>query len=131
MLRGFPIGALFIANLIEEQIGVSAIIDGVLPRVEHERGPSIGGNFLYAVFNRMVDTCSKRALPEWFQAIQQIRPVDIEQLTSQRYWDKWDRVKPQDLEKIGARFFQKVGQIGPVEADWFLFDTTNYYTYMA
>jgi len=126
-------GALFIANLIEEQVGVAAIIDAVLPGVEQERGPSIGEYFLYAVFNRMVETCSKRALPEWFRAtaIQQIRPVDVEQLTSQRYWDKWDRVKPQDLEKIAARFFQKVGQVQQVEADCFLFDTTNYYTYMA
>jgi len=126
-------GALFIANLIEAQVGVSSIIDAVLPRVEQERGPSIGEYFLYAVFNRMVDSCSKRALPEWFQAtaIQQIRPVDTEKLSSQRYWDKWDRVQPKDLEKIAALFFQKVGQIEKVDADCFLFDTTNYYTYMA
>jgi hypothetical protein len=111
-------GALFIANLIEAQVGVASIIDAVLPRVEQERGPSIGEYFLYAVFNRMVDSCSKRALPEWFQAtaIQQIRPVDTEKLSSQRYWDKWDRVQPQDLEKIAALFFQKVDQIGPVDA---------------
>jgi len=52
-------GALFIANLIEEHIGVASIIDAVLPRVGQERGPSLGEYFLYAVFNRMVDACSK------------------------------------------------------------------------
>jgi len=31
-------GALFIANLIEAQVGVASIIDAVLPRVEQERG---------------------------------------------------------------------------------------------
>jgi len=126
-------GALFIAHLIEAQGGVASIIDAVLPRVEQERGPSLGEYFLYAVFNRMVDSCSKRALPEWFQAtaIQHIRPVATEKLTSQKYWDKWDRVEPQDLEKITALFFQRVGRLAQVDADCFLFDTTNYYTYMA
>jgi transposase len=126
-------GALFIANLIEEHVGVASIIDAVLPRVGQERGPSLGDYFLYAVFNRMVDACSKRALPEWFQAtaIQQIRPVETDKLTSQRYWEKWDRVTPLDLEKIAARFFQKVCRLAQVDADCFLFDTTNYYTYMA
>jgi transposase len=126
-------GALFIANLIEEHVGVASIIDAVLPRVGQERGPSLGEYFLYAVFNRMVNACSKRALPEWFKAtaIQQIRPVETEKLTSQRYWEKWDRVAPPDLEKIASRFFQKVCQLAKVDADCFLFDTTNYYTYMA
>ncbi|MFP3868515.1 MAG: IS1634 family transposase [Desulfobacteraceae bacterium] len=126
-------GALLIANLIEAQVGVATIIDVVLPRVEQERGPSLGEYFLYAVFNRMVDSCSKRALPEWFQAtaIKQIRPVGTEKLTSQRYWDKWDRVEPEDLKQIAARFFQKVGQLEKLDGDCFLFDTTNYYTYMA
>jgi transposase len=126
-------GALLVANLIEEEVGIASIIDTVLPRVEQERGPSIGEYFLYAVFNRMVDSCSKRALTEWFRAtaIQQIRPVDIDQLTSERYWDKWERVEPQDIEKIASLFFQRVCQIEKVDSDCFLFDTTNYYTYMA
>jgi transposase len=126
-------GALFIANLIEEQAGIASIIDSVLPGVEQERGPSIGEYFLYAVFNRMVDSCSKRALPEWFRAtaIQQIRPVDTQELNSGRYWDKWDRVGPKDIEKIATLFFKRVCEIENVDSDCFLFDTTNYYTYMA
>jgi transposase len=126
-------GALFIAKLIEEQAGVASIIDSVLPRVEQERGPSIGEYFLYAVFNRMVDSCSKRALPGWFRttAIQRIRPVDTDELTSKRYWDKWDRVEPKDIEKIATLFFKRVCELERVDSDCFLFDTTNYYTYMA
>jgi transposase len=126
-------GALFIANLIEEKAGIARIINMVLPRVEQERGPSIGEYFLYAVFNRMVDSCSKRALPEWFRAtaIQQIRRVDTEELTSKKYWDKWDRVEPKDIEKIASLFFKRICEIEKVDSDCFLFDTTNYYTYMA
>jgi len=81
----------------------------------------------------MVDACSKRALPNWYgsTAIQFIRPVDIETLTSQRYWAKWERVKQKDIEKIASLFFKRIVEIEKPQSDAFLFDTTNYYTYMA
>jgi transposase len=126
-------GALFLADVMEERVGLASIVDSIVPAVEQEDGPSVGEYFLYAAFNRMIDACSKRALPEWFKgtAIQQIRPVDIAELTSQRYWEKWDRVSKEHLEKIASLFFKKIIEIEKVSADCFLFDTTNYYTYMA
>ena len=126
-------GALFLANLMEERAGLASLVDSVVPGVEQEEGPSVGEYFLYAVFNRMIDSCSKRALPEWFRAsaIQQIRPVDISELTSQRYWEKWDRVSEEHIGEIASLFFKKIIAIEKVNADCFLFDTTNYYTYMA
>jgi transposase len=126
-------GALFLANLMEERAGLASLVDSVVPRAQQEDGPSVGEYFLYAVFNRMIDSCSKRALPEWFRAtaIQQIRSVDISELTSQRYWGKWDRVSKEHIGTIGSLFFKKIIDLENVSADCFLFDTTNYYTYMA
>jgi transposase len=81
----------------------------------------------------MVEPRSKRALPEWYDstAIQHIRPVDINALTSQRFWKKWDRVEQKQLEQIAALFFKKVAELEPGTADCFMFDTTNYYTFLA
>jgi transposase len=126
-------GALFLANLMEERVGLASLVDSIIPSAEQEEGPSVGEYFLYAAFNRMIDSCSKRALPEWFRAtaIQQIRPVDISELTSQRYWEKWNRVNREDIGKIASLFFKKIIEIEKPGADCFLFDTTNYYTYMA
>ena len=126
-------GALWLANLIDQDVGLVALIDSVVPKREHEKGPSIGEYFLYAVFNRMIDSCSKRALPDWYSqtAIQQVRPVDIEALDSQHYWEKWDRVEQQHLETIASQFFGRLTQLEKPDSDCFLFDTTNYYTYMA
>jgi len=126
-------GALFVANLVEKKVEFAAIVDSVVPGVEQEAGPSVGEYFLYSVFNRMIDSCSKRALPEWYgaSAIQQIRPVDIKQLDSQRYWEKWDRVQESDITKIASLFFKKIAELEKVGSDCFLFDTTNFYTYMA
>jgi len=126
-------GALWLSNLIDQSVGLVSLIDSVISRKEHEGGPSIGEYFLYAVFNRMIDSCSKRALPDWYRhtAIQHIRPVDIQALDSQHYWKKWDRVEQDDIETIASLFFRRITELEKPESDCFLFDTTNYYTYMA
>ena len=127
-------GALWLANLIEQKVGVVSIVDSVVPKTgDQEKGPSVGEYFLYAAWNRMIDACSKRALPEWFRstAIQFIRPVDVDALDSRRYWEKWDRVTEEHIKTIAAKLFERVAQIEKSNSDCFLFDTTNYYTYMA
>ena len=126
-------GALWLANLIDRDIDLVRLMDAVIPKGKGENGPSVGEYFLYAVFNRMIDSCSKRALSGWFRdtAIQQIRPVDVDELSSQRYWDKWDRVAESDVAEIARRFFRKLADLEPPSSDSFLFDTTNYYTFMA
>jgi len=126
-------GALWLANRIEQEVGLASIVDSIISRGEREIGPSIGEYFLYAVFNRMVDACSKRALPDWYgsTAIQFIRPVDSGALTSQRYWAKWERVEQNDIDRIASLFFKRIVEIEKPISDAFLFDTTNYYTYMA
>ena len=126
-------GALWLAAKIDEEVDLAGIMDGIIPKANRETGPSVGEYFLYAVLNRMVDAVSKNRLSEWYgrTAIGQIRPVDISELTSQRYWEKWDRVSEASLEKIAAEFFRRVIRLAAPAADCLLFDTTNYYTFMA
>lgn len=126
-------GALWLANLIDSEMEIAGLIDSVVPTSEKQTGPSVGEYFIYAIFNHMVDARSKRALSDWFNttAIQQIRPVNIDTLTSQRYWKKWDMVKTEDLKRIAANFFKKLAELEPPSSDCFMFDTTNYYTFIA
>jgi transposase len=126
-------GALFIANELEQEFRTIELIDSIVPRVKRETGPSVGEYFFYAWANRLVAPKSKRALEEWYQktAIQQLRPVELEELTSQRYWQKWDRVSAEDVDKIGEAFFQRVWQMRDISPEGVLFDTTNVFTYMA
>ncbi|RMG71808.1 MAG: transposase, partial [Nitrospirae bacterium] len=126
-------GALWLAEQIDRDIDLAGIVDEIIPRGRGETGPSVGEYFLYCVWNRMCEAVSKNRLKRWYErtAIQQIRPVDIKELTSQRYWEKWDRVTEEALEKIARRFFEKVWEVESPEADCLLFDTTNYYTFMA
>ena len=124
-------GSVWLANLIDKRIGLAKIIDDVVD--DKSSGPSVGEYFLYAVINRMVEATSKRALPDWFAntAIQEIRPVNLNDLDSDGYWKKWNKVSEEHLREIATRFFTKLAQLRPAESDCFLFDTTNYFTFMA
>ncbi len=132
-IKSEEFGALWLANLIDHEIDLAGLIDTVVPKGAKESGPSVGEYFLYAVFNRMIDACSKRSMPDWYAgtAIQQIRPVAVSELTSQRFWEKWDRVDEDALQKIADLFFAKLAALEPPSSDCFLFDTTNYFTFMA
>ena len=125
-------GALFLLNELEKELDTIGIIDGIVSRGVRETGPGIGEYFFYAWINRLIAPRSKRALSDWYKhtAIQEIRAVDLSELTSQRYWDKWERVSKEDIEKIGEAFFSKVWDQQPLPAECLLFDTTNYYTFM-
>ena len=125
-------GALWLANLVEKEIDIAGLIDRiVLP--ENDDAPSVDEYFLYAIYNRMIGACSKRAMPDWYRhtAIQHIRPVQIDELNSQMFWQKWDQVGEQQLQQIAADFLHRLAELEPSSSDCFMFDTTNYYTFMA
>jgi len=126
-------GALWLARQIDADMDIAGIVDSVIPRGERETGPSVGEYFLYCIWNRMVEAVSKNRLSQWYQhtAVQHIRPVNLDELTSKRYWEKWDRVDEQALRKISHAFFQRLWETEAPEADCLLFDTMNYYTFMA
>ncbi len=126
-------GALWLAHLMDRDVDLAGIVDQVVPKGRTESGPSVGEYFLYCVWNRMVEAVSKHRLAEWYErtAVQQIRPVALDQLSSERYWQKWDRVSEEQLQEISRRFFARLWALEKPEADCLLFDTTNYYTFIA
>ena len=126
-------GALWLAQQIDRDIDLAGMVDDIISRGDREKGPSVGEYFLYCVWNRMSESVSKNKLTSWYErtAIQHIRPVDINELTSQRYWEKWERVSEESLGEIARRFFERLWELESPDADCLLFDTTNYYTFMA
>jgi transposase len=108
-------------------------VDSIISRADREKGPTVGEYFLYCVWNRMVEAVSKNRIAQWYHhtAIQHIRPVDLNELTSKRFWEKWDRVSEADLRQIARIFFERIWQAESPGADCLLFDTSNYYTFMA
>ena len=126
-------GALWLAQQMDQDVKLANIIDEIVPGAARETGPTVGEYFLYCVWNHMIEAVSKNRLAQWYErtAVQQIRPVDLDELTSQRYWEKWDRVSEKALQDITEIFFKRIWQVESPDADCLLFDTTNYYTFLA
>jgi transposase len=126
-------GALFVLNVLDRTtINLAHLIDTVLPARRKPAQLSLGQSLYYAVLNRAIAPRSKRQLAQWYETtdIQHIRPVRLKSLSPQHLWNQWDRLEPDDLERIAAQFFQQVQAFRPCHDEHFLFDTTNYYTYL-
>ena len=132
-LKTESFAALFLADILEQQFDTIGIVDSIVPRARKEKGPTVGEYFFYAWANRLIAPKSKRALEDWYRktAIEHIRPVDLKQLTSERYWEKWERVSKKQVDEIGKVFVQKLWRQHQQGPESLLFDTTNYFTYMA
>jgi len=132
-IQSLSFGALWLAHLVEKEVDLAGLVDEIVDQEKDNNAPSVGEYFLYAVYNRMIEACSKRAMPNWYKttAIQHIRPVQTDELNSQMFWLKWNQVEEQQLTKISQVFLRKISEIIPSSSDCFMFDTTNYYTFMA
>ena len=126
-------GSLFIANELEKMIDTIGIVDSIVKPDPREKGPSVGEYFFYAWVNRLIEPKSKNAIGDWYRktAISSIRRICISDLTSAKYWEKWNRVSSRQIEAIAKAFFEKVWATRKREPECVLFDTTNYYSYMA
>jgi hypothetical protein len=103
-------GSIFLFNELDQGIDLAGLIDDLLPPGKKIRGPSLGEIIFYAAMNRAIAPTSKRKLAAWYEQtdIQRVRPVRLSSLSSQNFWNHWDRVSTADLEKIKNRFFKKV-----------------------
>ncbi len=103
-------GSVFLINELDQNIDLAGMIDELLPPGKKIRGPSLGEIIFYAAMNRAIAPTSKRKLAAWYEQtdIQRIRPVRLISLSSQNFWNHWDRIRTPELDKIKSRFFKKV-----------------------
>jgi transposase len=126
-------GSVFVMEHIDRKVGLCEIVDSVIPRRKSLPGPSTGDLLSYAVINRAVSPKSKRALSKWYERtdIQSIRPVALDSLSPQNFWNQWEKIGEKELREIMERFFSRVRELSGATEEHFLFDTTNYYTYLS
>jgi transposase len=132
-IRTEEFGSVFIAHALEKMIDTIGITDSIVMPGDREKGPSVGEYFFYAWANRLIEPRSKNTIGDWFSrtSIDTLRTVKTSDLNSKRYWDKWDRVSREHIEAIAKVFFQRVWEKHQKAPECVLFDTTNYYSYIA
>jgi transposase len=108
-------GSVFALNELDRAVDLAGMINEILPPKKRVRGPSLGELVFYAALNRAIAPTSKRQLANWYETtdIQRIRPLRLESLNSQNFWNHWDRISDSDLGKINTAFFKKIHSLLP------------------
>lgn len=121
-------GSIFVLNEIDRSLDLASLVDEILPPKKRTKGPSIGELFFFAALNRAIDPTSKRKLAAWYETtdILRIRPVRLESLSSQNFWNHWNRVSEAHLEEIVQRFFKRVHSLLPSKKEHLLLEITSY-----
>ena len=108
-------GSVFALNELDKDLDLAGIVNEILPPKKRTKGPSLGELVFYAALNRAIAPTSKRQLATWYETtdIQRIRPLRLESLNSQNFWNHWDRISENDLERIAVAFFRKINSLLP------------------
>ena len=122
-------GSVFILNELDRTLDLAGIVNEILPAKKKTKGPTLGELVFYAALNRAVAPTSKRRLASWYETtdIQRIRPLRLESLNSQNFWNHWDRISALDLDKISAAFFKKVYALLSQQETHLLVEAGNIY----
>jgi hypothetical protein len=120
-------GSVFALNELDRAMDLAGIINEILPPKKRVRGPSLGELVFYAALNRAIAPTSKRQLANWYETtdIQRIRPLRLESLNSQNFWNHWDRISDSDLDKIKTAFFKKVHSLLPSQPYRLVIEAAN------
>lgn len=116
---------------LASQLGVVARIDRRLPK-RQDNAPSVGTYLLIAALQRAVAPGSKADLAQWHgqSVLRRLLPARAEQLSSQRFWDTMDRIKPSDLVAIEEEITVEVVRRWGVDLRCLLFDCTNFFSFV-
>ena len=120
-------GSVFALNELDRAVDLAGMINEILPPKKRVRGPSLGELVFFAALNRAIAPTSKRQLATWYETtdIQRIRPLRLESLNSQNFWNHWDRISDSDLDRIKTAFFKKIHSLLPAQKHRLIIEAAN------
>ena len=123
-------GAIAVLFKIAEELGIRNIVDSYCPK--RRQGMSVGDYILIAALNRALAATSKSKIAEWIDstALHLYMPLQKEKLESQNFWDHFDKLDQEMLDKIGDDIARKAIELENIPLDTIVYDTTNYYNYL-
>ena len=122
-------GAVAVLASIAKEVGICEIVDKQVTK--RRQGMSVGSYVLVAALNRAIAATSKAKVREWSAGTALHLYADFEpsKLDSQNFWDNFDKIKAEDVEKIGDAIAKRVVELESIPLDCLVYDTTNYFNY--
>lgn len=137
-IRSYAHGHVATLLAIAEQLKVVETINAHVPlnkqkRLPHRDGLSVGQSLLLAAIGRSCRPTSKRGWSRWAEttSLYLWRGKQLDALTSQHFWDQMNAIPVATIATIERDIVQKVCLQYQIKPDLLLYDTTNFFTYIA
>ena len=116
---------------IAQRLGVMHLINELVPK--REQGPTVGHYMLLAALNRALSPCSKAEIGEWYEStiLRRFWRLPKSAFKSQRFWDHMGMMSEDAIEALQERLVERVRVEFGIEAGVLLYDTTNFFTFLA
>lgn len=114
---------------IAQEIGLSELISDMVGK--RNQGLPLGDYLTIAAINRCAAPCSKSKLAQWLKGdwLGIKYNIDPECLNAQSYWNHFNYLTEERMEKIQLGLVQKVTEKYGLEIEGLLYDPTNFFTF--
>jgi transposase len=94
---------------------------------------TVGATILLAAIGRISHPTSKRGWFSWAKrtSLQYLLRMNFSKVDSQHFWDMMDSLPAESIENIEQEILQTVKDQYKINTNTILYDTTNFYTYIA
>jgi len=118
---------------IANELNIVDTINKYIPRKITRNKCSVGASLLLAAIGRACRPTSKDGWYSWCKgtSLEYTTRLSLKELDSRHFWDQMDKLPLSSIPKIEEELIQKLVSIYNVELDTLLFDTTNFFTFIA
>lgn len=131
-IKSLEHGPVAVLKALADRLRLAQTIDDHAPA--SRRGQNVGTTIELAILNRAIHPTSKNAWSQWAKttSLDRLYPgIDVDQMTSQYFWDQMDLLDETALEEIEADLTRRVVGDQGLGLDTLFFDATNFFTYIA
>ena len=136
LLGNWPFGQPGVAAQLEIPSIINNYVEyprSYLPGKPKRNHLTVGITLLLGAIGRVCMPTSKRGWWNWAKttSCEYLLRCALNRIDSQHFWDLMDALPVEAIPKIEAELLQKVKTHYPLEHDTLLFDTTNFFTFIA
>jgi transposase len=115
---------------VAEDLGLHTLLARHSPK--RRQGHAVADYLLLAALSRALRPCPKTRLADWYQGtvLPRLLPIPAKHLTSQRFWDHFDYLDADTLERIEQDLSLRLAQHYRLDLKALFYDATNFDTYI-
>jgi len=128
----YDFGAVVALYSVSERLGICQVIDDIAGK--RNQGLPVSASIVLAAINRAVAATSKNSFFEWFDktVLYKIFPgANAKNLSSQGFWNNTEALDDAKIRRIEDEITKRVVERYDIDLDCFLFDNTNFFTYLS